>query len=126
MVRGEGLISEDETMSSSLKRKTGNRVLYQRVREILESARAGVTRTVNTTQVIANWLIGREIVEEEQQGSRRAGYGKRLLDELSERLQAEFGRGYSVDNLEWFRHFYLAYPQLLVLGKSDAVRRISG
>lgn len=40
--------------------------LYGRVREILESARSNIARTVNTTQVIANWLIGREIVEEEQ------------------------------------------------------------
>ncbi|MDD2991289.1 MAG: hypothetical protein PHI64_20320 [Zoogloea sp.] len=40
--------------------------LYGRVREILESARSNIARTVNTTQVIANWLIWREIVEEEQ------------------------------------------------------------
>jgi len=38
---------------------------YQRIREILELAQARVARTVNTTQVVANWLIGREIVEEE-------------------------------------------------------------
>jgi predicted nuclease of restriction endonuclease-like (RecB) superfamily len=102
------------------------RNLYSRIREILEAARAGVARTVNTTQVVANWLIGREIVEEEQHGAIRAEYGGRLLSELSERLQAEFGGGYSVDNLEWFRQFYLTYPQLVVAGKSDALRRISG
>jgi len=99
--------------------------VYARIRQILEAARLGLSRTVNTTQVVANWLIGREIVEEEQQGEKRAGYGERLLGELSERLQAEFGGGYSVDNLEWFRQFYLAYPRLLVLGNSDVVRRIS-
>jgi hypothetical protein len=38
------------------------------VREILDAARAGVARTVNTTQVAANWLIGREIVEEDSEG----------------------------------------------------------
>ncbi|MGJ7545635.1 PDDEXK nuclease domain-containing protein [Variovorax sp. LT1R16] len=86
---------------------------YGRVRDILEAARAGVVRTVNTTQVAANWLIGREIVEEEQRGQRRAGYGAKLLAELSARLNAEFGRGYSVDNLEAFRQFYLDYPQLI-------------
>jgi len=46
--------------------------VYQRIREILESARAGVARTVNTTQVVANWLIGREIVEGQQRGRKRA------------------------------------------------------
>ena len=39
--------------------------IYERIREILESARTTVARSVNTTQVVANWLIGREIVEEE-------------------------------------------------------------
>ena len=52
--------------------KRKENAIYDRIREILESARAGVARTVNTTQVMANWLIGREIVEEEQKGKARA------------------------------------------------------
>lgn len=108
-----------------LKPVPSSAALYRRIAHILESARAGVVRTVNTSQVIANWLIGREIVEAEQRGKNRAQYGERLLLDLSARLQAGFGRGYSVDNLEWFRQFYLVYPQLILPGKSDAVRRIS-
>lgn len=54
-------------------RKSRQAPLYQRIRRILESARTGVARSVNTTQVVANWLIGREIVEEEQRGHRKAG-----------------------------------------------------
>jgi hypothetical protein len=77
--------------------------LYQRIREILESARAGVARSVNTTQVTAYWLVGREIVEGEQRGKRRADYDARLLIELSSRSQADFGKGFSVNNLEHFR-----------------------
>jgi predicted nuclease of restriction endonuclease-like (RecB) superfamily len=111
--------------------------LYGRVREILDAARTGIARTVNTTQVMANWLIGREIVEEEQRGKRRAGYGTALLGELAERLRAEFGSGYGVDNLELFRRFYAEYPQLLAdmavpsvdataANISDAPRRKSG
>ncbi len=87
--------------------------LYTRIRQILESARANVARSVNTTQVVANWLIGREIVEDEQKGHRRAGYGTQLLLELSNRLKIDFGNGYSVDNLELFRRFYLEYPTLI-------------
>ncbi len=70
--------------------------IYGRVREILEAARSTISRTVNTTQVIANWLIGREIVEEEQQGKKRAGYGAELLADLAARLKSEFGAGYGV------------------------------
>jgi predicted nuclease of restriction endonuclease-like (RecB) superfamily len=92
---------------------TGPFRLYDRIRDILESARASVARTVNTTQVVANWLIGREIVEEEQAGKRRAAYGARSLWELAERLRCDFGSGYSVDNLEAFRKFYLQYPSLI-------------
>ena len=72
--------------------------IYNRIRQILESARAGVARSVNTTQVISNWLVGREIVEEEQKGKRRARYGERLLEDLSARLTADYGSGYSIQN----------------------------
>jgi hypothetical protein len=99
--------------------------IYQRIREILESARAGVDRTVNTTQVVANWLIGRELVEEEQRGKQRAGYGDALIKELASRLSAEFGAGYSKDNLFWFRRFYANYPRLLSGRKFDALRQLS-
>ena len=100
--------------------------LFDRVREILESARVNVARTVNTTQVIANWLIGREIVEEEQAGRKRAGYGAALLADLAARLRSDFGSGYGVDNLELCRRLYLEYPGLLPDAISDTVRRESG
>lgn len=87
--------------------------LFGRVREILDAARVNVARTVNTSQVVANWLIGREIIEEEQAGKQRADYGRKVLADLSTRLGREYGRGYSVDNLEAFRQFYLEYPRLI-------------
>ncbi|MEW6682565.1 MAG: PDDEXK nuclease domain-containing protein [Nitrospirota bacterium] len=93
--------------------------LYHRIREILESARTLVARTVNTTQVVANWLIGREIVEEEQKGRRRAGYGERLLESLAERLSEEYGTGYSERNLRFIRQFYSEYSSLL---PTDVIR----
>ncbi|MGD0887329.1 MAG: DUF1016 N-terminal domain-containing protein [Thermodesulfovibrionales bacterium] len=87
--------------------------LYDRIRQILESARNNVVRTVNTTQVAANWLIGREIVLEDQSGSKRAKYGSQVLAEISFQLKKEYGGGYSVDNLEVFRRFYLEFPNLI-------------
>jgi predicted nuclease of restriction endonuclease-like (RecB) superfamily len=90
-----------------------NTKLYRRIQQILESARVGMARTVNTTQVYANWLIGREIVVEEQRGKRRAGYGERIIQDLSTSLQTDFGRGFTVRNLETFRQFYLEYPNLV-------------
>jgi predicted nuclease of restriction endonuclease-like (RecB) superfamily len=84
-----------------------------RVVAILESAQDRVARSVNSTQVVANWLVGRELVEGEQAGARKGGYGERLIDALAEALSARFGRGYSATNLRWFRQFYLEYPALL-------------
>jgi len=59
--------------------------------------------------IIAYWQIGREIVEEEQRGKKRAGYGEALLERLSQGLLKEFGRGYSVRNLRLIRQFYIVY-----------------
>ena len=58
----------------------------------------------------AYWQIGRLIVEDEQQGEQRAEYGKKVLEELSERLTAEFGKGFTVTNLKYMRSFYRAFP----------------
>ena len=87
--------------------------LYNRVREILDSARVGVARSVNTTQVVANWLIGRELVEEEQAGQARASYGERLMDGLAKKLKKDYGSGYSAPNLRLMRQFYLGYTELI-------------
>ena len=94
-------------------KKKQTKGLYGRIRQILEAARTGVARTVNTTQVVANWLIGREIVEEEQRGKRKAHYGERLIVGLSEKLQKDYGNGYSTTNLKLCRQFYLNFPNLI-------------
>ena len=99
--------------------------LYARIREILESARASAARSVNTTQVVANWLIGREIVEEEQKGKGRADYGEGLLRDLAEKLRGEYGVGYGLTNLKLFRKFYLLYAELPAAAKGHAARDLS-
>jgi predicted nuclease of restriction endonuclease-like (RecB) superfamily len=60
--------------------------------------------------VEAYWNVGRMIVEEEQQGKERAGYGEALVRVLSDRLTIDFGKGFGVSNLFAFRQFYLAFP----------------
>jgi predicted nuclease of restriction endonuclease-like (RecB) superfamily len=84
--------------------------LFGRVVSILEQARGNVVRAVNTNMVLAYWLIGREIVEELQGGEERAAYGKKVVDGLSARLTQRYGNGFSPTTLQYFRKFYLAYP----------------
>ena len=96
--------------------------IYTRIEAILTAARSTVTRTVNTAMVRAYWLIGREIVEGEQQGAARAGYGEALIEQLSARLQQRFGKGFAPANLKYMRVFYATYPRLLEADIGHAVR----
>ena len=86
-----------------------NKFLFSQVVALLQNARQQVLRTVNSTMVYTYFEIGRMIVEEEQSGKERAQYGKQLLKGLSEQLTIEFGKGFSVDNLQNMRKLYLIY-----------------
>jgi predicted nuclease of restriction endonuclease-like (RecB) superfamily len=91
--------------------------LYRQVHAILTAARNRAWQATNTIMVEAYWEIGRVVVQEEQAGQAKAGYGKRIIESLSARLQADFGKGHDRSNLFHMRAFYLAYP------KVDALRR---
>jgi predicted nuclease of restriction endonuclease-like (RecB) superfamily len=97
--------------------KLTNNNIYQEIKELLYSAKNRVYQTINTTMTQTYFQIGKRIVEEEQGGETRAEYGKSLLKLLSVQLINEFGKGFSVDNLENMRRFYLAFQ------KSETVSR---
>ncbi|MGZ8531686.1 MAG: DUF1016 N-terminal domain-containing protein [Candidatus Binatia bacterium] len=78
--------------------------------QLLESARHATARAVNSLMTATYWEVGRRIVEFEQGGKKRAGYGEELLSQLAVDLTAQFGRGFSYTNLKKYRQFYLAYP----------------
>ena len=80
------------------------------VSKIIDVARETAARSVNAAMTAAYWLIGRRIVEFEQSGEERAEYGASLLARLAEDLTAQFGRGFSRQNLQHMRLFYFAYP----------------
>lgn len=80
--------------------------------KLLDDARRTAARTVNALMTATYWKIGRRIVEQEQHGEERAEYGAALLKRLSADLTAQFGRGFSVVNLQEMRRFYLAWPQI--------------
>lgn len=83
--------------------------LYNKIASILEESRKFVATTVNTAMVQTYFEIGRLIVEEEQHGNVRAEYGKETLKNLSIKLTANYGKGFSVTNLKQMRDFYLTY-----------------
>ena len=80
------------------------------VSNIIDAARESAARSVNAAMTAAYWLIGHRIVEFEQSGEERAEYGTALIERLAEDLTGRFGRGFSRQNLQHMRLFYLAYP----------------
>lgn len=87
-----------------------NNELYEQIRNILLTSRQKAYSAVNEAMVQAYWLIGKTIVEDEQNGNDRAEYGKETLQFISARLTEEFGKGFSVRTLQQLKKFYVVYP----------------
>ena len=84
--------------------------LVSGIRQLLGDARRQAARSANTLLTATYWEIGRRIVEFEQGGKGRAGYGEALLERLAKDLGGRLGRGFSRQNLQQMRQFYLVYP----------------
>jgi predicted nuclease of restriction endonuclease-like (RecB) superfamily len=93
--------------------------LYRRVEEIVQAARSQISRTVNTAMVQAYWLVGREIVEVQQRGHARAGYGEELVRGIAHRLREQFGRGFSYPSVKRMKQFYSRFPKGSALPAPD-------
>ncbi|MDR2716577.1 MAG: PDDEXK nuclease domain-containing protein [Treponema sp.] len=81
--------------------------VYQNIRTVLVAARQKVYSAINFAMVEAYWEIGRQI---EQAVGDRSEYGKGLLPYISKELSIEFGKGFTVRNLQAMRQFYEVFP----------------
>ncbi|MBL4608333.1 MAG: DUF1016 family protein [Pseudomonadales bacterium] len=102
-----------EKESNQLGKELG--IFHNDIKRILAQARGKAQSAVNSAMVEAYWLIGQRIVEEQQQGQHKAKYGKRLMEELSNALTADLGKGFSYANLYNCRQFYLKFPEQEIL-----------
>lgn len=82
------------------------------IKQIIAQARQKAYTAINSAMVEAYWQMGRRIVEQEQQGKDRADYGSQLLKSLSKELTAEFGKGFSLGSLYYYRQFYQTFPEI--------------
>ena len=80
---------------------------FKEIAEIIHEARKKAYASVNFAMVEAYWRIGERIVKDEQKGNERSEYGSGLLKDVSNRLVAEFGKGYNERNLRNMRAFFL-------------------
>ena len=87
---------------------------YQKVitdiKGIISSGREVAYNATNKAMVFTYWHVGKRIVEQEQEGKERAKYGQALIKVLADELTKEYGKSFSKRNLQYFRKFYLAFP----------------
>lgn len=105
------MIMENVTLHNQEGKET---IFVNDLRTIVSAARDASYRMANLMQVAQNWLIGRRIVEQEQQGKIRAEYGKHVVELASQVLTKEFGQGFSETQIKSFRKFYLTFSDLQI------------
>lgn len=91
-----------------------NVMIYQSVitdiKDIISFGQEKAYDAANKAMVLTYWHVGKRIVEQEQDGKERAEYGKALIDTLASELTKEYGKSYNKRNLQYFRKFYLLFP----------------
>ena len=90
-------------------------VLFQDVCSIIEHGRQQAYSNVSQIAIATFWNVGKRIVEEEQNGEKRAAYGIGLMKNLSESLVPVYGSNYSKRNLDYYRKFYLLFPDIQIV-----------
>jgi predicted nuclease of restriction endonuclease-like (RecB) superfamily len=108
--------------NSELTKKANNfsNDLFNSISKLIEQGRRYIVHNINYTMIYTNYEIGRMIVEKEQNGKLRAEYGKGVLKDLSVKLNTKYSKGFSVDNLQNMRRFYLVYSKYETLSRKSA------
>ena len=89
--------------------------LVNDIRSIIEQGRKMAYAAAGQAAIATFWNVGRRIVDEEQNGNARAEYGAKLIRNLSEKLVPVYGNSYSKRNLDYYKKFYLLYPDMQIV-----------
>ena len=113
-------MTKPKTKKTPIKTPPFPKVLPE-IRSLIETSRRHVATTANLVLVNLYWNIGRVITQDIQNNEKRAGYGKQLIQELSEALRKEYGKGFTRVNLQDMRRFFESFSICQALpDKSDA------
>jgi predicted nuclease of restriction endonuclease-like (RecB) superfamily len=93
-------------------------VLFEQVDKLIDLARSAIVRTTNRTMVVTYFMVGKLIVDNLQTGGAKAKYAEKTIEQLSKKLMAKYGKGYSQRNLEQMRKFYLLYQNRITQNSS--------
>ncbi len=97
--------------------------LVQDAKQIIETARENAVRSVDFCRVQMYWKLGKRIFEEEQHGKKRADYGAYIVKSLAEKLEAEYGSGFGIRQIERARQFFPIVPNCV--RSADAIELVS-
>ena len=94
--------------------------IFEDAKQIILSARKRAYKAADTSLIMQNWLLGKRIAEEVLGGEDRAKYGAEVIKKLSVKLTNEFGKGFTDNNLYYFKQFYESFPEIFhtACGKS--------
>ncbi|MBQ9678884.1 MAG: DUF1016 family protein [Prevotella sp.] len=101
----------EEDRNTAIRVEQQEKVLFQDVCSIIEQGRQQAYASVGQIAIFTYWNVGRRIVEEEQGGQKRASYGTKLMKNLAEDLIPIYGKSYSKRNLDYYKKFYLLFPE---------------
>ena len=104
------------TMANEIDKKLTDpeKVFVSDLKSIAGETRRQAYRAADRILVVRNWLIGWRIVEQEQKGKKRAGYGKRVLELASQSLTEEYGKGFGLTSVKNMRSFYIKFRNLQI------------
>jgi predicted nuclease of restriction endonuclease-like (RecB) superfamily len=95
--------------------KTGLQNVITDIRSIIEQGRKMAYAAAGHAAIVTYWNVGRRIVEEEQDGKKRAEYGKQLIKNLADNLIPNYGNCYSKRNLDYYKKFYILFPDIQIV-----------
>lgn len=98
---------------------TNHSALLADVRQLIDSARTRVALAVNAELTLLYWQVGRRVRSEVLLGE-RAVYGEAVVKELSARLTADYGKGWSEKQLRHCLRLAETFPDEAIL---SALRR---
>ena len=80
------------------------------IKKLISAGQKTAYYVSNKVALLTYWQIGKRIIEQEQNGNKRAEFGAMLIDTLANELTKEYGKSYSKRNLQYMRQFYLSFP----------------
>jgi predicted nuclease of restriction endonuclease-like (RecB) superfamily len=79
------------------------------VRQLIENAQARSAHTLRAELVLLNWSIG-QLIRREILGGTKAEYGEQVISTLARQLTADYGAGFSQQNIFHMMRFVEVWP----------------